>query len=866
MADRFPAPYDDELDPDYMNTEAGQRSSTHPLRATENPAYPRSAIEQAEDRRVAQEFHELFSGNERHHGTHGALPPRSAPSAKIKPDYRTLPGPATVELWLEHLNGTRALGIVPITDDHICYWGCIDVDDYNKFQHRDVAIRSERLGLPLIVCRSKSGGAHIYVFFSEPVCATKVRQFLFEIATILDFRSVEIFPKQAKLEVNADGLRDKGSWINVPYFDARRGMRYAVLAEKSLSVDEFVGVATDRRVAAKDLDDIIACFLNNLDVSVDLPTELEAEAALFSNDDVKYAATMLKRYAEKVEHAPEGDRNNTLNKATFHLATMVARGWIGQDEVIEAMMSAAHRCGLMDGDERKTTQRTIRGAIQRGIRRPHKDRQQRPGEGRGGPDMLAHLSDEFEGFHTADGAAFADIRKGEHRETWPIKSHDFRLWLTARVYEKSGKAPTEAAIESALKALEAKALFRGPERVVAIRAAEQDGRFYLDLCNAKWEAIEIDGQGWRVTGTPPVRFRRTKGMQPLPMPLKGGSIEELRPFINVETNDDFVLAIAWLLAALNPQGPYPILATSGAEGSAKTSFCRMLRALTDPNVVELRAPPKDNRSLFVAAKNNHVLGFDNFSFIRDWMSDTLCRIATGGGHAERTNYTDDEETLFTAKRPILLNGIPEVINRPDLANRTISVTLEPIEKEKRRPERELWTAFEEARPKILGGLLDAVSEGLNMLHRTQLAELPRMADFARWIAACEGACPWARGTFERAYAENSEATADVVAEGDDVAQSVINFMRNQPERRSGGSTIREWTGTATELLALLNADLVDRDHRTWPKGPRGLRSRLTRCARTLKERERITIQRSRQAHEGRVFTISAYDLEDGIPF
>lgn len=866
MVDRFPAPHPDELAPDYPSTDAGHGSSARPPITNGDSAHPRPIIEQDKDRQLAQKFHELFHGNERHHGTHGPLPPKSPASAKIKPDYRTLPGPATIDLWLEHLRGIKALGVIPIMDNHACYWGCIDVDEYNNLDHSRIAIRSENLGLPLTVCRSKSGGAHLFVFFGEAVCAAKIREFLSASAKLLGFKSPEIFPKQDSLDLNPDGDRDKGNWLNVPYFDASRGMRYAVVVGRSLAAEEFVAVAIERSVTAPDLDNIIAGTSGEPDLGEQLTFEQEAEADAFSGEDAGYAAAMLKRYAEQVERAPEGDRNNTLNRATFHLATMVARGWIEQDEVIEAMASAAHRCGLMGGDERKATQRTIRGAIQRGMKRPHKDRQQRSSKGRGGPDLLAHLGDDFEGFHTADGAAFADIRKGEHRETWPIKSHDFRLWLISRVFEKSGKAPTEAAIESALKALEAKAFFRGPERIVAIRTAEQDGRFYLDLCNARWQAVEIDVEGWRVVGTPPVRFRRTKGMQPLPIPLKGGSIEELRPFINVETDDDFVLAIAWLLAALNPQGPYPILATSGAEGSAKTSFCRMLRALTDPNVVELRAPPKDNRSLFVAAKNNHVLGFDNFSFIQDWMSDTLCRIATGGGHAERTNYTDDEETLFTAKRPILLNGIPEVVSRPDLANRTISVTLEPIEKDKRRPERELWAAFEEARPKILGGLLDAVSEGLNMAHRTQLAELPRMADFARWIAACGGACPWVPGTFERAYAENSEATADVVAEGDDVAQAVINFMRDQPERRSGANTIREWTGTAKELLALLNADLVDRDHRTWPKGPRGLRSRLNRCARTLKERERITIQRSRQAHEGRVFTITAYDLEDGIPF
>jgi hypothetical protein len=105
--------------------------------------------------------------------------------------------------------------------------------------------------------------------------------------------------------------------------------------------------------------------------------------------------------------------------------------------------------------------------------------------------------------------------------------------------------------------------------------------------------------------------------------------------------------------------------------------------------------------------------------------------------AVRQLYTDDEVVLFEASRPILLNGIEEVVSRPDLGDRAIFLTLAPIADGERRPEAELWREFEVARPRILGALLDAVVHGLRAINHVQLQHLPRMADFALWAAACE---------------------------------------------------------------------------------------------------------------------------------
>jgi hypothetical protein len=268
-------------------------------------------------------------------------------------------------------------------------------------------------------------------------------------------------------------------------------------------------------------------------------------------------------------------------------------------------------------------------------------------------DILIELAQEAELFHAPDGTGFADFNINGHRETWPIRAKCFRRWLARRFFEATQGAPSSEALQSALNVIEAKAHFDAPERLVHIRVGAFDGRLYLDLGDKTWRAVEIDLNGWRVIDNPPVRFRRAAGMKP----LKGGSVETLRSFLNVQSDADFVLVVAWALACLRNRGPYPVIMLSGEQGSARSTFSGVLRALLDPNTAPLRALPREDRDLFIAASNGHVLAFDNVSGLPAWISDTLCRLATGGGFAVRQLYTDQDEVLFDAARPVILNGI-----------------------------------------------------------------------------------------------------------------------------------------------------------------------------------------------------------------
>ena len=427
-------------------------------------------------------------------------------------------------------------------------------------------------------------------------------------------------------------------------------------------------------------------------------------------------------------------------------------------------------------------------------------------------DILLSSATAAELFHASDGAAFADLIIDGHRETWPLRSKRFQTWLRQQYYERTWGAPSPAALNAALNVLEAQAQFDRTQRKVSVRLAEHDGLIYLDLADELWRCIEIGAKGWRIAEDPPVRFRRNAGMQPLPLPARGGSIELLAPLLNLASENDFVLVVAWLLGALRAGGPYPVLAIAGEQGSAKTVLSKLLRALIDPSLAPVRALPRDARELFIAANNGHVLAFDNLSGLPPWLSDTLCRLTSGGGFSTRRLFTDQDEILFAAARPVILNGIEDIVTRPDLADRAILLTLAPIAAWQRRPETALWREFEVARPQILGGLLDAAAHGLRMRPHVRLQRLPRMADFALWATACESAFRPA-GTFEATYSNNRRHAIEDIVDADPVAAHVREIMADRAQ----------WTGSASDLLQ------SGSNRSGWPKSPRALAGRLRRA-------------------------------------
>jgi DNA polymerase I-like protein with 3'-5' exonuclease and polymerase domains len=459
------------------------------------------------------------------------------------------------------------------------------------------------------------------------------------------------------------------------------------------------------------------------------------------------------------------------------------------------------------------------------LREPPNDHSEAPEPDTQSASLVRYV-EEDELFHSPDGEAYATFTVEGHRETHAVRSKGLRLWLQRRHYEEHGKPPGAQALQDALGVLEAKALFEGEEHPVHVRVAEHEGAIYIDLANEAWEVVKITPEGVEVICDPPVRFRRRKGMLALPHPVIGGNVEALRRFVNLKDAKDWLLLLAWLVQVFRPTSRYPILILQGEQGSAKTTLARMLKAIVDPSTTPVRSVPRGEHDLVIAANNSWVMALDNLSGLPHWLSDALCRLSTGGGFGTRTLYENDEETLFDATRPVILNGITDVATRADLLDRAIILVLPAIPEEERRPEAELWGEFEEALPEILGGIFTAVSVALRELPSVELASLPRMADFAKWATAAESALGMEAGEFMEAYTGSRQEISEMALEADPVAVAIVKLMENR----------LEWVGTAMELLKELGTR-VDEDVRrfkTWPKQPQHLSRHLNRLAPVLR--------------------------------
>lgn len=188
----------------------------------------------------------LFEGFAEAYGTYdGTSYSETKGKLEIRSTARTLRSPVTVELWEKHLSGEAPLGIIPIRDNDTCLWGCVDVDQYG-LEHSAIVKRLAKEGLPLVVCRSKSGGAHLFLFLAQPVSAGILIARLNEISALLGYGGSEVFPKQRKVESEKGDL---GSWLNMPYFQGEETTRYAVKENGlAMSVEEFLEIAEAKRV------------------------------------------------------------------------------------------------------------------------------------------------------------------------------------------------------------------------------------------------------------------------------------------------------------------------------------------------------------------------------------------------------------------------------------------------------------------------------------------------------------------------------------------------------------------------------------------------------------------------------------------
>ncbi|RNL83579.1 ATP-binding protein [Halostreptopolyspora alba] len=466
--------------------------------------------------------------------------------------------------------------------------------------------------------------------------------------------------------------------------------------------------------------------------------------------------------------------------------------------------------------------------------------------------LAAELVDVVAG---ADGRAYAVSKKGPGAHiAFPLKGQKGLRTRLARSYsEVHGAVPSQSALTDVTAVLEGQAMDLDP-RPIGLRLASHEGQVVLDLGDAAGRCAIIGPDGWRVSHTSPVLFRRTALTSPLPAPGEPGNtqagIAALRRLLNVD-EPGFRLLVGWLVSGLVPDMPHPILAARGEQGTGKSTALSMLVNLVDPSPAPLRSLPKDQKTWSVTASASWAVCLDNVSTIPPWLSDTLCKAVTGEGFLDRALYSDDDVSVVSYRRLIAMTSIDTGALASDLNERVLPVEFVPIKADQRRTDAEVRATFDFEAPQILAALLDLLSAVLAQLPATELTELPRMADFARVLAALDVVTGWDTLATYRAATEVS--TADLI-DAKPFTAAVADFVEKQGE----------WTGTMGQLLACI--DTPDPRPKSWPVDPTRAGSQLKRDAPVLRS-VGVTVEdagRSRDRSRSRLYRL-ALEPEESPP-
>ncbi len=437
-------------------------------------------------------------------------------------------------------------------------------------------------------------------------------------------------------------------------------------------------------------------------------------------------------------------------------------------------------------------------------------------------------------FHDENKTPYAEVKTKHRNEIYPIHSDYMRSFISHGMYKRTGTAPTKTQVDQKIATLNAKALYDGDKRKIWIRTAETaNGDIEIDLNNKTGQCISVTPDGWEIKD-PTNAFYRPKSSLKLPIPEKGGDWNLFKKHFKTKRVSDLELLIGFMIAALRPNSrneigndhTYPILALQGEQGSAKSTTAKMIKSLVDPSKGVNRSLSNKEQDLFIASSNNHLISFDNISFIKNNISDSLCRVSSGGAISARTLYSNDEETLIELCKPVMLNGITDFVARRDLASRSMIVELRPISATERKTGEQVMKEFQDDMPKMLGVLLDGLSASLRNLNKVYLKELPRLADVIIWCTASEEGLNWETGTFNKAYEDNQLSSELDHLATDTLTIALRSFLKDYHSV--------EWRGQAAELLLELNNHKpMFENIKNWPSSAQHLSQYLNRLSPSL---------------------------------
>jgi len=412
-----------------------------------------------------------------------------------------------------------------------------------------------------------------------------------------------------------------------------------------------------------------------------------------------------------------------------------------------------------------------------------------------------------------------------------VRSKAFTMMLQKRYFVETGQIPQPDQLNQAKIHFEGFATLSDKQHSVETRIGEHKGNFYYDLNISGGKSIvEISKAGWRLIQVSPVYFRTSQNMLPQVVPSAKGNVKLLLKHVRFKSKADKLLYLVYVISCFVYGIPHPILILSGEKGAAKSTSTRMTRSIVDPASNDILFMQTAVRELAITLQNNYMPAFDNLTSISEKISDLLCVAATGGGYSTRKMYSDDEETILSFKRCIILNGINVVASKADLLDRCILLELARIDESERKAEQEVWQEFNDDKPAILSGIFTVLSKALQIRPTVKLAGLQRMGDFSIWgYAIAEAIKPGLGDSFLKAYSLNIKRASEEATSAHPVASAIIAMMRKTDY----------WQGSVTELLGHLedvaSRERIDIRNKVWPKGPHVLSRRINEILSNLKQ-------------------------------
>jgi len=406
-----------------------------------------------------------------------------------------------------------------------------------------------------------------------------------------------------------------------------------------------------------------------------------------------------------------------------------------------------------------------------------------------------------------------------------IDSEQFAGHIADMVYATEGTIPGSEIIESIRRL--GRHWARKNVREIGIRFAREKGAFY-------WDPVNNDASVYRITQSGielivpdiPVSIR-FPGM--LKAKVRDGKKDDLDAFFglwNLGTHQ--ILAAGWLFAAFIADIPHAILDVNGTHGSGKTTFTAAMRQILDPSGSATQSLKYDERDLTIAALHQGVLAFDNVNTVMpNYISDVLCRMATGQGYRTRELYSNTGEIIINVKKAVILNGINLPGYNPDFLDRSLPLTLGAVAKN-RITEAEIQEKIDTLMPSIRGFIISAIPMAMRIydsVAREMEGKLPRMADFVLWAECGCRSMGFPPLFFFNTFTDAKNTQLHDVAFENTLIEAITALMAGRAE----------WTGTSKDLLEELRLIVGEIGAKRLPKDERRLGRLLRELTPTLIE-------------------------------